>query len=246
MIQTTPLSERPRERCLQAGPSSLSLRECLALILNSGPPGVGALGLAHQILNIPGDGLSPLEEEIAFFTALEGRGNAYLKAISGLGPAGQARILAAFEIGRRYAIHRSSFIEPNLVPLSVSKLATQALTRVSLESRTDSHEWLGFVAFYRSGQIGELCFVERGNRTHVNVDPAELFARILALRPRGFILFHNHPSGSLTPSAEDLDLTNKVERLANQFGIELIGHWIVAPCGEFWIHPKLHLLDRTI
>jgi DNA repair protein RadC len=72
-------------------------------------------------------------------------------------------------------------------------------------------------------------------RTHVNFEPAELFSRLLALRPAAFVLFHNHPSGVLTPSAEDLLLTRRVAKLAASFGIELVGHWIVSPTGERWI-----------
>jgi DNA repair protein RadC len=77
--------------------------------------------------------------------------------------------------------------------------------------------------------------VEKGARTHVNLDPAELFARILALRPRGVFLFHNHPSGILTPSQEDLDLTHTIREISEKFGIQLLGHWIVSAQSEHWI-----------
>lgn len=236
MIQLIPAPERPRERCLERGARCLSLRECIALILGSGPPAVGSLGLASQILKRPGEGLSPTDEERAFFTALEASGAAYLKNISGLGPAGQARLLAAFELGRRYV----SFRDDNTKKKShkkqtFSNLAAQALNQISTPYRTEPQEWLGFVPIHRSGNLGEFSVVERGVRTHVNIDPAELFARILALRPYGFFLFHNHPSGNLTPSHQDIDLTNKVREIAEQFGIQLLGHWIVTPESEQWI-----------
>ena len=235
MILKTPQHERPRERCLRASAQCLSLRECLAILLGSGPPGQGALGLATRLLTQPGEGLGPCEEEIAFFTSLESRGTAYLNNVSGLGPAGQAKILAAFEIGRRYALFRNPIVKPDLVSLTVPEVAARALNRVSPENRASPQEWLGFVPFYRSAKVGELCIVERGIRTHVNVDPAELFARILAVRPSGIVLFHNHPSGWLVPSNQDIELTTRVEGLAFEFGIQLIGHWIVASEGEFWI-----------
>jgi DNA repair protein RadC len=69
----------------------------------------------------------------------------------------------------------------------------------------------------------------------VNIDPAELFARVLALRPHGFYLFHNHPSGDLSPSPADIDLTRQVQRVSEQLGIRLLGHGIVSSREERWI-----------
>src|SRR6476620_10690599 len=67
MIRNLPYLERPRERCLDSGPSCLSLRECIAVILCSGPPGIGSLGIASRILERPGSGLGTSLEERAFF-----------------------------------------------------------------------------------------------------------------------------------------------------------------------------------
>lgn len=230
MIKPIPPFERPRERCLTIGPSCLSLRECLALILGSGPPKKGCLGVASDILQHPGEGLSSEDEETAFFTAMEISGNSYLKNLPSLGSAGRAKILAAFELGRRYALHRSQKHRERpprsstLLPISL-----QALLRISQKDRSEPQEWFGFIPYHRSGELGGLCLVERGARTHVNVDPTELFARILVLRPRGIILFHNHPSGNVTPSEQDIELTEQVALTAKQFGIQLLGHWIVSP-----------------
>ena len=187
------VSERPRERCLSQGPKCLSLRECIALILGSGPRGKGCLGLAKEVLHSPGEGLASEDEERAFFTAMEVSGTAHLKGLSGLGAAGQARILAAFELGRRYALYRERTKSQGRSRHKLDVIAKQALERINTDLRNEPQEWLGFVPLYRSGDLGELCLVERGVRTHVNIDPAELFARLLALRPSGFFLFHNHP-----------------------------------------------------
>jgi DNA repair protein RadC len=235
-MNAIPLCERPRERCLHQGPGTLSLRECLAVILGSGPPGEGSLGLAHSILQRPGPGLSTSDEERAFFTAMEGSGPGHLDAIEGLGPAGKARLLAAFELGRRYTNYRQA--PARRAPHALPDLTREALARVDESLRNEPREWLGFVPIYRSGEMGQLCVVERGVRTHVNVDPAELFARLLALRPKGFVLFHNHPSGNTQASIEDLHLTRTVEALARQLGMRLIGHWIVSPQGEYWLKPQ--------
>ena len=233
-IESLPLAERPRERCLETGASCLSLRECIGLILGSGPPGVGCLGLAQKILNRPGQGLSSSDQETAFFTAMETTGLAYLKEIQGLGPANQAKLLAAFEIGRRYSLFRNLRTHKPKSKQS-SPLAYQALQKITPHLRCNPQEWLGFVPIYRSETLGDLCLVERGTRTHVNVDPAEFFARVLALRPSGLFLFHNHPSGHLQPSPQDRDLTRRVFEISREFGIRLMGHWIVSSQDEFWL-----------
>ncbi len=234
-IETIPIPERPRERCLAKGASALSLRECLALILGSGPRGQGCMGLASAILKCAGDGMTAQDEERAFFTAMETSGFASLKNIPGLGEAGQTRILASFELGRRYALLRNQRNALSGKKLRLSYLAEASVAKIHLSWRNEPQEWLGFVCLYRSGDLSELCIVERGTRTHVNVDPAELFARLLALRPRAFFLFHNHPSNDLTPSDPDMDLTRRVRQMARLLGIELLGHAIVSPCGENWI-----------
>lgn len=234
-MQNSLSDERPRERCLTQGARCLSLRELVAVLLGSGPPGLGDLGLASRLILRPGAGLSSAESERALFTALETAGLAHLMEVKGLGPAGQARILAAFELGRRYALHRergSPHSRPR--PRKVD-LPERALNLIPAAYRAEPQEWLGFVPMHRSGDLGGFCMVERGTRTHVNIDPVELFARILALRPSGFYLFHNHPSGDLSPSPEDEDLTRRVDQLSRYFGIRLLGHGVVGTHDERWV-----------
>jgi DNA repair protein RadC len=235
IIGSTPIDERPRERCLEKGPASLSLRECLALIIGTGPKGVGCMGLAHFILSRPGEGLTQLEEERAFFNAVEVAAPGLLHGVFGLGDSNRAKLLACFELARRYAIHREQCKRPRNDLQTIQELAKKALSKVPVSLRNDAREWLGFVPHYRSGETGDLCVVERGVRTHVNIDPGELFARVLALRPQSFYLVHNHPSGNTSPSPQDYDLTRRVQTLARQLGVRLLGHWIVAPEAEHWL-----------
>jgi DNA repair protein RadC len=234
-IENIRSEERPRERCLSWGPQCLSLRECIALVLNSGPPKIGCLGLATAILQRQGSGLKTEEEERAFFSAMEISPNAHLSEIRGLGPAGRARLLAAFELGRRYSIFRERTAVSPETATKGGQQGDEALSRIPQELRSEPQEWLGFVPRYRNGQVGQFCLVERGVRTHVNVDPMELFARLLALRPSGFFLFHNHPSGDLNASSEDQTLTSRVAELSGSFGMRLLGHGIVAARGEAWV-----------
>lgn len=232
-ILNLPAAERPRERCLKHGAHTLSLRELLGVLIGSGTKATPCLELAEQILQRIGAGLAQNDSETAFFLALEGLGLTALSDHKGLGPSNQARILAAFEIGRRYATYREVQKSPRRWVRD--HLERSALNAIPDELRREAREWLGFVPVLRSGRVGDLCLVERGVRTHVNVDPAELFARVLALRPAAIFLFHNHPSGDLTPSSQDHDLTERVANLCRELGMRLMGHGIVSMAGEAWI-----------
>ncbi len=236
-IQSLPRDERPRERCLQHGARALSLRECLTVILGS-PSTAHRLLLRFASLETPDS-----ESERALFTALEAQGLQALSGLSRLGPAGSARLLAAFELARRYHLYKKRTGEPWAFPRRLrarsrdaeARIAAATLEKIPPALRAEVREWLGFVPLYRSDEPGELCIVERGVRTHVNTDPAELFARILALRPHSFVLAHNHPSGNHEPSFQDQELTSIVGGLSRELGIRLRGHWVVGPQDATWI-----------
>ncbi len=227
MIDERPHSERPRERLLSAGAESLSLRELIAVLLGSGPRGQGCLGAASALLARSGGG--NVEQEHAFFLGMETSPVAQLQDIAGIGSAGRARIAAAFELGRRYS--RFHEIRTGDPPPPAGAIVRRALGRIGPVLRSARQEWLGFVAIDVNGQVGDFCLVEKGARTHVNVDPLELFARILALRPMAILLAHNHPSGSLRASAADRELTERVASLLDGFGIGLLGHYVVTGVG---------------
>ena len=240
LMRLIPASERPRERCLEKGAASLSLRECLAVLIGTGNAGGGCLEAASTILERFGPGMPEPELQRALFTALEGSPESCFVSVGGLNRAGRARLLAAFELARRYSMLKMAAARN--APRGQRYLdmyVREATARVPLEFRTCPKEWLAFVPVFATGEVGEFCVVERGTRTHVNFDPAELFARVLALRPRGFFLFHNHPSGNPHPSTEDLDLTRRVRRAATELGTRLYGHKIITPSGEGWAESDL-------
>lgn len=174
------------------------------------------------------------EEERSFFLhsgVLQTGDREGPRRIFGLGDAQHARILATFEIARRYSAARTPLaVDPGAIRVR-RDLKAEAFSRIPADRKVGDREWLAFVPVYRAlgarRRVGGFCLVESGVRTHVNTDATEIFARVLALRPEGIFLFHNHPSGDPTPSSPDYDLTQKVRVLAAQFRIELFGHGIV-------------------
>lgn len=239
IIHSLPLHLRPREKCLKTGGESLTLEECLALVFGTGPQGLGCLGLARRVLSsISGPDLSPDAQERAFFAALMSASQTSpLGNIQRLGDAQRAKFEAVLELARRFARYRIAELEAAQSPQKVflaGSLREQAALKIPREERYATQEWIGFVPVFTGGRFGGFCLVERGVRTHVNTDPQELFVRLLPLRPEAFVLFHNHPSGNLTPSSKDIMLTRDVDALARKLGIRLLGHGIVhAPDTRF-------------
>ena len=243
------LEETAKQRILKNGAHALSFRECLGLILETNPSGQTEGGLAAKILEKPGIGLSAREMENAFFASLEIQGPSHLTDTKGLTSTKRARLLAVFEIARRYSVFRdkirnaypadpdSFFCENDENPLG--RLCQRSLSRISAELRQESFEWFGFVPYHRHGKLGEFCLVQKGNRSRVHLEASELFAHILVLRPKGFILFHNHPSGIPLPSPEDIRLTRAVQKLATSLGLICFGHWVVCAGTEYFIDPQV-------
>jgi len=231
MIRDQPDSERPRERCLRGTAQQLSLRECLAILLGSGPKGKGCMGLAEDILRKMGSYPEEGDHEAArrFFGVMERGQKSALSDVSGLGQAGLARLLSAFELARRYFEYRSSESTGETKTLKI--IERLALEQITLTARCQAEEWIGFIPVYRSGKVGRLCRAAAGNKDSVTLSSCDFFALILPLRPAAAYLVHNHPSGILHPSPEDMQLTSDVRNLFAQFGIEFLGHWIVGPEG---------------
>lgn len=229
------LGERPHERCLTQGASCLSLRECVALLIGAGPAENGSLRLAADLLTRLAPDLEGDAQARIFFSSLERLPESYL-SVPGLGDAGRARILASLELARRYAdLRAQSKRQAHREGRKELGLPERALDLIPQAWRSKAREWLAFIAVDSNGKLGAFSLVEQGVRTHVNVDPIELFARVLFHRPQAFFLFHNHPSGDLNPSPQDEDITRRVDEVSRRLGIRLLGHGIITAESERWI-----------
>ena len=145
-----------------------------------------------------------------------------LKTVNGIGQAKLTTILAAFELGRRYyglgneKIQHPADIVPFLRHYSVRKQE-----QFICASLNGAHE------------ISAIRVVSVGTLTQTLVHPREVFADPLADRAAAVILAHNHPSGNLEPSHEDLLLTRRISRAGKLLGIEVLDHIILAPNGDY-------------
>jgi DNA repair protein RadC len=213
-LKDLPLSEQPREKALLHGVESLSDAELLALVIQSGVHGEDVLSLANRLLSESG-GLLML--------ASTSYPNLKLK---GLGKAKRLKIMAVFELSRRKEAQGQE-----LQPIADSQDAFLAGKSIALDREEsimllclDSHKRL--VRIFKDS-------AKRENKTLV--DPQVLLKTALSCSASYAYLLHNHPSGNLSPSDADAEVSNLLFTLFRTVGIILLDHLIVGAKGFYSI-----------
>lgn len=207
LIADLPLDERPRERMKLHGASTLSDAELLAILLGSGTRGRSSLQVARALL---ADGLP----------ALARREWPAGRLAHGVGPAKASRIAAALEIGRRLAALADGEREPVRDPQS---LARSLIARYSHYVQ----ERLGAIFLDSKNRIVREREIYVGTLNATTVSARDVLRLALEENAAGIVVFHNHPSGDPTPSAEDISFTRKLNEATRLFGIELVDHLII-------------------
>jgi len=213
-IREMPRDERPRERLLVNGGSSLSDAELVAILLRTGRRGHSATDLAREVLLRSGG-----------IAGLLGESPESLRC-RGLGPAKAASLLAALEMARRLARARLPDREPLQHPEAVASY-------LSIGYCLGDREVMG--ALYldtRNRLIGET-ELYRGTINRAAVEPRAILKQGLLRDAAGFVLFHTHPSGDPAPSAEDLAFTRRVAEAGDLMGVRLVDHLILGRGGQW-------------
>jgi DNA repair protein RadC len=202
--------DRPREKFLLKGKNSLSDSELLAIIMGSGSRDETAVELARKILGSVDNNWHQLSLlTIKDLTKFKGVGE--VKAIS---------IATALEIGRR----RASQEIPEKPQISSSKDAYQILKLHLADLRTEEF-WAVFLN--QSNKVIHLAQLTQGGINQSIVDIHIVFKIALEHFATGIIISHNHPSGNLKPSAEDINITKKIQEAGNLMNIQLLDHLII-------------------
>jgi DNA repair protein RadC len=194
---------------MRYGPEKLAEEELLAILLRTGVRGRNVLDLAGDLLRRFGR------------ADLAKAGFAELRAAPGLGPARACEILAAFELGRRFLNGKKAGIY--LKPRDI----WEELRDVRAEKKEH------FVVFFLDTRNQEIKrdIVSIGTLNYNLVHPREVFEPAVKNLAASVIVAHNHPSGCLEPSDEDLSLTKRLAQAGKLLGIELLDHVIVTKEG---------------
>lgn len=221
MIRDLDVDSRPREKAMKYGFQALNNAELLAIILKSGTPGRPITDISRELM----------DQNQNRFTFLERMDDKELLAIKGLGPVKVLELRASLEVMRRYCAERIG-------------------DRVQFRSASDIHDHMR----YRIGNLPHeemwALFVDTSNRllteirlseggsTSTVFDVKKLLRKALASGAQGVILCHNHPSGNMSPSRGDENVTSKCNEACKLLELRLLDHLIVTTDSYYSFHDE--------
>jgi len=203
--------DRPREKLLLKGTASLSDAELLALLIGTGHRTCSAIDLAKGILQDASNNLQTL----ACFSVRE------LMRSKGIGKAKALTIVAAMELGRR----KREGTTQERPQINSSGDAYNQLYGVLADL---PHEEFWVLLLNRANKVIRRHRISTGGVAGTVADPKMIFQCALEHLASGIIVAHNHPSGNLVASQQDIDLTNKLIWAGQMLDIRVIDHLILA------------------
>ena len=223
MLRDLPSDDRPRERMLKGGPSALSNAELLAILLRTGTHAESVVALAQRVLQEAGSlrGLSDVSVE-------------QLTGIRGIGEAKAMQLQAGIELGRRMA---RSVMEDRVKIRSPQDVAS--LLKEELRYLQKEH----FIVLFLNTKnfvIGQET-LSMGSLNASIVHPREVFRAAIKRSSASIVCAHNHPSGDPTPSAEDIELTQRLVEAGKLIGIEVLDHLVIGDSGFVSLKEKGYL-----
>jgi DNA repair protein RadC len=208
--------DRPREKFLLKGKSSLSDSELLAILIGSGSRNESAVQLCQRILYSANNNLSQLGKlSIKQLTEFKGIGEA--KAIS---------IAAALELGRRRRAEDAVELEKINSSRSVFEIMQPIIGELP-------HEEFWVLYLNNSNKVIHKAQLSKGGITGTVVDSRIIFKTALEYNATSLILTHNHPSGKLLASNADREITKKIKLAGQQLDILVIDHIIITETGFY-------------
>jgi len=210
-ITDWPVAERPRERLMREGSESVSSAELVAILLGQGTARYNAVELARKLLN-----------EFGSLQALSEASFKELQKIPGIGPAKAVTLLAAFQLYRnlqkeKAEIELVSFRNPG----EVARIYQPVLGHRDKECF--------FVVLLDTAMHRQMDFeISRGTLDSSMVHPRDVFNKAVRYMAKGIIVLHNHPSGVLEPSDEDVAITERLVKSGEILGIPLYDHIILS------------------
>jgi DNA repair protein RadC len=211
-IKSWAMDDRPREKLMSKGRESLSDSELLAILISTGSKNKSAVELAKEVLLLGKNNLNEL-------------GKVSIKELMSIKGIGEAKAIT-LELGRRR--QASSFLNKTLVRSSFD-LAEFLKTTL----KDFSYEAFAVVYLNKANKINHFEIISKGGMTSTVVDPRIIFKKAFEVEATSIVLCHNHPSGSLKPSRQDEELTQKIKEAAKYLDIQVIDHIIVSEEGYF-------------
>ncbi len=215
-IKSWAKEDRPREKMMDKGERALTDAELLAILIGSGTSKKSAVQLMKEVLDTCDNRLSMLSK----MTIEE------LMSFNGIGDAKAVRIKAAAEIGRRRALEKTNGINQIVTAEDVYMMMHPLMQDLT-------HEEFWILLLNNSARVLKKVRLSSGGLTQTAVDIRMILKEALMVDATNIIACHNHPSGSLRPSGDDINLTNKIKAAATTMNIHLLDHVIVTD-GQYY------------
>lgn len=204
------ISERPREKYLYKGFQSLSDAELVAILIRSGSQDESAVDVGRRLLKMNDGSLN----QLADMTIEE------LMTVPGIGEVKAITIKTVFELGQR---RRSEKVTDK----KKIKFATDIVELMQDKIAHIVHEEFWVIFLNQASKIQKVENFGKGGMTATTVDIRLIMKKALNYNATALLLCHNHPSGDVVPSEQDIRLTNQVRDAAMLFNIKLLDHLVL-------------------
>lgn len=218
LIRDMARDERPREKALRYGVKSLSTAELMAIIFSTGLRGKSVIQLSNEILSDAGGHLS----KVARMSVAE-----MLRRYKGVGQAKALALLAGLELGLRAGADARTVEDPVIR----SSSDVYELMKPRLASLPHEEFWVMYLT--QSSRVISQVNISRGGVAATAVDVKIILKNAIDSLASCIVLAHNHPSGTLSPSAQDDNLTRKIVEGAKIVDVRVLDHIIITDAGYY-------------
>jgi DNA repair protein RadC len=209
--------DRPREKMLQKGPSNVTDTELLAILLGSGSRNETVIELSRKLLMNSQNNLN----ELSRLSICD------LMKTKGIGQAKALIIAAAFELGKRHCIVDVLHKDKILTSRNIAEIFQARLGNIP-------HEEFWLVLLNRSNKIIDKIKISQGGISGTVADIRIMLKEAIEKLASAIVLCHNHPSGNIQPSEQDISLTKKIKEAGLLMDISLLDHVIVSGENEYF------------
>lgn len=202
--------DRPREKLMEKGVSSLSDAELIAILFATGHQESSALDLAKNLLH-------HFDNDLMLMARAP---HPEMCKLKGIGPAKSLTVIAALELGRR----RRSAETRSKTKIESSKDVFEHFVQVIGDL---NHEEFWMMNLNRGNQVISIRKISEGGWHSTIVDPKKIFSKALEEKASSVIVAHNHPSGNIQPSPEDKRITGKLRRCGRDLELPVLDHLVI-------------------
>ena len=225
-IKQLPESERPYEKLQIYGADKLSNAELLAIIIKTGSKEDTSVELACKILS-----LGSKKEENNLKAVLNSSIEEFM-SIKGIGKVKAIQLVAIGELAKRMS-------KPvvNILNLKITS-PKDVYNLLKDELMYEKRELVKLIILNIKNNILKIVDLGIGGTNFAYIQPKDVLLEAIKTNAPKIILVHNHPSGTPTPSKQDLAITKRIEECSKMFGIQLLDHIVIGSLGYESIFSK--------